>query len=119
MVPIPSYLEPCSAFDLFNCVRKVFNAGVACVARRKENDLRSVERQTIGACCFPQNSFASVAIHRVAKSLRRNEGDFSQAAFVILQNCSADEPVINPLSAGEDLIKLPFGFDGLHKSPRR
>jgi len=84
------------------------------VPRGKEDDLVTLARHATLACSFAKHPLAAVPVDSVTKSLRRDEGDLTVAAFIILEHRYAHEPAIGPLPAGEDRLKFPSGFDGLH-----
>lgn len=81
---------------------------------RKEYDVVARNGKPARARRLSEDPLAPVSVHRIAQPLRCNKGDSAQVAFITLESCDADEPVTGPLSAGEDPLKLRFGFDGLH-----
>ena len=87
------------------------------VPRCEENDVVAVHGQATLSCGFPQNPLAAVPEDGVSEPFWRNEGDFVQAAFVILQHTYSQEGIVQSLPAREDLLKFFAGFDGLHQSP--
>ena len=83
----------------------------------KKNDLLPITGQVALTSSLSQDPLASVPVNGVSKPFRRDEGDLTWAAFVILQHRYAHEPMVGPLPTGEDRLKFPSGFDGLHASP--
>lgn len=85
----------------------------------EEDHVVAVQRKPAFAGSFPQHTFTAVAEDGVAKPLRRDEGDPCGVALVELSHSYAQEGVVEPLPAREDLLKIALGFDGLHLVFRR
>ena len=81
---------------------------------REEDHVVPVDGQTALASGFPQNPLAAIPIDGVSQPLRRDKGDPFGAAHVVLSHSNAQERVVEPLPAREDLLKFTLGFDGLH-----
>lgn len=84
------------------------------VLGREKNHVVAVQRQPTLARSFAKHTLATVAKDGVTKPLRRDEGDPRRAALVKLSQSNAQEGVVEPLPAREDLLKFTLGFDGLH-----
>ena len=88
---------------------------LARATRGEKYDPRSVPRQPYLPRGLAQHPLAAVAVYRVAKLLRRNEGDLTRAAFRVSHHCDTYQPSAVPLAVSEDLSELPPGLDGLHR----
>ena len=92
-------------------VSRTAREGGAC---RHEDYLAHVLRKLTQARRLPEHPLAPIPKHCVSEPLRRNEGDPSQAAFVIHESCHAYEPMVRTSSAKEDPLKVTPGLDGPH-----
>lgn len=80
---------------------------------REENHVVTVQRKPALSCRFAQHTLAPVPEDGVSKPLRRDEGDPSGAALVKLSHSNAQEGVVEPLPAREDLLEITLRLDGL------
>ena len=62
---------------------------------------------------LPQNSFASIAVYGVAKTLCRHKSDATLRRRV-LKHAQTHVLIAEATPSGEDLFKIPSGLDGLH-----
>lgn len=81
---------------------------------REEDHVVSVQGKTALPRRLAQDALAAVAVHGIPKTLRRDEGDPCGVALVELSHSDAQERIVEPLPAREDLLKIALGFDGLH-----
>ena len=81
---------------------------------REEDHVVPVDGKAALARGFPQNPLAAIPIDGVSQPLRRDEGDPCGVALVELSHSNAQERIVEPLPAREDLLKFTLGFDGLH-----
>ena len=93
-------------------VMRVSVVGVLC---GKEDDLLARFGKAKLARGFPKHPLAPVAPDGIAQTSCSDEGDLWGVAFVAIENRYPNEPVVGPPTMGEDLLKFPSGFDGLHR----
>lgn len=81
---------------------------------REEDHVVAVQGQPALAGSLSQDPLAAVPEDGVSQPLRRDEGDPCGVALVELSHSNAQERIVEPLPAREDLLKFTLGFDGLH-----
>ena len=87
---------------------------VVCGFRRKKDQVIPFSGKSTGMCGRSEHPLAPVAKDGVAEPFGGDERDPPCLVVSPLEHSDSHEGVVDPLTPGEDLLKVLLGFDGLH-----
>ena len=82
--------------------------------RRKKDEVIPFARKLTGKCGCPEHPLAPVAEDCVSQPLGGYERNPPFLVVPPLEHGDSHEGMVDPLTPGEDLLKVLLGFDGLH-----